>query len=114
MAAHKFSEKLLHNHDCSSKIHHFKRTNRQRSQVMPDCAVCLPNGHVEKSTFCGFLSQNASGLQEQHQYHHRGNVADHHPVELFAAESLAVALHLVNDVVRRHDPAAVVSVPAHH
>ena len=73
---------------------------------MPDCAVCLPNGHVEKSTFCGFLSQNAGGLQEQHQHHH--------PVELFAAESLAIALHLVNDVVRRHDPAVAVPVSAHH
>ena len=27
----------MHNHDCSSKIHHFKRKNRQRSQVMPGC-----------------------------------------------------------------------------
>ena len=33
------------------------------------------------------------------QHHHRSNVSDHHPVELLAAEVLAVALHLVNDVI---------------
>ena len=51
------------------------------------------------------LSKDPGGLQKQHQHHHRGNIADHHPVELLAAEGLAVALHLVNDVIRRHDPA---------
>ena len=51
------------------------------------------------------LSKDPSGLQKQHQHHYRGNIADHHPVELLAAEGLAVALHLVNDVIRRHDPA---------
>ena len=51
------------------------------------------------------LSKDSGGLQKQHQHHHRGNIADHHPVELLAAEGLAAPLHLVNDVIRRHDPA---------
>ena len=51
------------------------------------------------------LSKDPGGLQKQHQHHHRSNVSDHHPVEFLAAEGLAVALHLVNDVIRCHDPA---------
>ena len=51
------------------------------------------------------LSKNPGGLQKQHQHHHRGNIADHHPVEFLAAEGLAAPLHLINDVIRRHDPA---------
>ena len=44
------------------------------------------------------LSKDPGGLQKQHQHHHRSNISDHHPVEFLAAEGLAVALHLVNDV----------------
>ena len=51
------------------------------------------------------LLQNPGRLHKQHQHHNRGNIAHHDSVELFAAERLAVALHLANDIIRRFDPA---------
>lgn len=38
-------------------------------------------------------------MQEQHQHHHRSNIPHHHTVELFAAEVLAVPLHLMPQII---------------
>ena len=51
------------------------------------------------------LRQNPGRLHKQYQHHNRGNIAYHNGIELFAAECLAVALHLANDIIRRFDPA---------
>lgn len=48
--------------------------------------------------------KDACGLQEQHQHHNRGNVADHDPVDLFAGEAGTALLHLLHHIVRADHP----------
>ena len=49
--------------------------------------------------------EDAGRLQKEDQHEERCHEANHDAVELFPVERLAVPLHFIDDVVRRHNPA---------